>query len=326
MKKIITLILILALASLALISCGEDPAVIRIGYMTGPTGMGMAELIHNNGGIEGNEKYSFTKYDNTSLAMADIAAGKIDMVCVPTNDAATYYNNTSKDITVLAINTLSSLFVLTDANNEIKSFSDLEGKTVYTCKNGTPRIILEALIEKAGLENVTVSYMVDNKEIGTPKQLGEQLVAGNIDIAVVPEPIITSSLLTINKNNNPDISYTVDLPLSGVWAENFGAELTMGCIIASDSFVDAHPKLTKSFLEEYKSSINFVGNKANIDSAAEYVVEAGVMAAAPAAKKALGNLGNAISYMDGQNMKTALEAFYGAIGLALPDDEFYFNK
>ena len=38
-----------------------DDTVIKIGYMQGPTGMGMAKLIHDNGGIQGNEKYQFVK-------------------------------------------------------------------------------------------------------------------------------------------------------------------------------------------------------------------------------------------------------------------------
>ena len=53
MKKIISLILVLVLCATALISCSdEEPGAdkIRIGYMAGPTGMGMAKLIHDNGG------------------------------------------------------------------------------------------------------------------------------------------------------------------------------------------------------------------------------------------------------------------------------------
>ena len=36
------------------------------------------------------------------------------------------------------------------------------------------------------------------------------------------------------------------------------------------------------------------------------------------------NLGNAISYIDGDEMKEALIAFYNAIGVKLPADEFYY--
>ena len=76
MKKITSIILILALTLLTLSSCsffGEKK--LRIGYMSGPTGMGMAKLIHDNGGVDGNDKSSFTSYTDTSLAKADLTAG-----------------------------------------------------------------------------------------------------------------------------------------------------------------------------------------------------------------------------------------------------------
>ena len=74
MKKIISLLLILTLALLSLTAClggdssyDENPSdeiTLRIGYMSGPTGMGMAKLIHDNGGVDGNDKYSFVSYNN----------------------------------------------------------------------------------------------------------------------------------------------------------------------------------------------------------------------------------------------------------------------
>jgi hypothetical protein len=73
-------------------------------------------------------------------------------------------------------------------------------------------------------------------------------------------------------------------------------------------------------------SVEYIGNSDNLDSAANYVVETGVMAAAPAAKMALKNLGSAISYIDGENMKNSLIGFYNALGIALPSDDFYYEK
>ena len=80
------------------------------------------------------------------------------------------------------------------------------------------------------------------------------------------------------------------------------------------------------FLDEYKTSIEYIGNPENIDSAANYVVENGIIAAVPAAKKALTNLGGAISYLEGSDMKLALVAFYSAIGIKTPADEFYYAR
>ena len=62
------------------------------------------------------------------------------------------------------------------------------------------------------------------------------------------------------------------------------------------------------------------------NEAAKMVKDSGIMAAEPAAKKALTNLGDSITYIDGTEMKNALQSFYTAIGVNLPDAAFYYAK
>ena len=335
MKKIIALLLLtvmmISLAGCDLFNTKDDTTPpeqvkIRIGYMAGPTGMGMAKLIHDNGGLEnGNDKYSFTKYADTNAAKADLAAGKIDIICLPTNESAMYQANVDKDAKVLAINCLNSLYLLTSSVYMINSLSELDGQTVYTCKNGTPRIILQHIIDELGL-NITVSYEIDGKEIVTPQDLSTCVVLGMVPNAVMPEPVVTSALLTIAKNDTPYINYTVDINLADEWDKIYDTPLAMGCIVADGDYATYRKDSLNAFLQEYKESVEYIGNIANIDSASNYVVETGVMAAVPAARKALSNLNGSIAYMEGEAMKTTLEAFYDAIGIALPDDSFYYEK
>ena len=80
-------------------------------------------------------------------------------------------------------------------------------------------------------------------------------------------------------------------------------------------------------------TIEFIGDSANIETSAQYIVDAGIMAAAPAAKTALSNLnkGGYIAYLDGDDMRAALEKVYNAFGMnliggKLPDDGFYYEK
>ena len=335
MKKIIALILA-TIMLISLVGCDyikhnddttpPEQIKIRIGYMAGPTGMGMAKLIHDNGGLDnGNEKYSFTKYADTNAAKADLAAGNIDIICLPTNEAAQYVNTIDNDAKVLAINCLNSLYLLTSSVYMINSLSELDGQTVYTCKNGTPRIILQHIIDMLGL-NIKVSYEIDGKEIVTPQDLSTCVVLGLVPNAVMPEPVVTSALLTIAKNDTPYINYTVDINLADEWDKIYDTPLAMGCIVADGDFATYHKDSLNAFLQEYKESVEYIGNIENIDSASNYVVETGVMAAAPAARKALSNLSGSIAYMEGETMKTTLKAFYAAIGIALPDDSFYYEK
>ena len=326
MKKVLSLILtaaILALSVFSLASCFDtDDTQIKVGYMAGPTGMGMAKLIHDNGGAEkADAKYFFKKFTDTSLATAALTNGDMDVICLPTNEAAKYYNTVDDGTVVLAVNCYSSLYLITKEGVEYDSFDDLNGKTIYTCKNGTPKLVIEYLLAEAGV-NATVSYEYDGKTVTTPNDLGG--IIGSVDIAVVPEPILTSGLLTSSAKYSTH-------NLGNVWSDNVDSPLVMGCIVANADFVSEHQSLINKFLEEYEASIEYIDDEENIDTAAEYVVETGVMGKEAAAKKALNNLRGAIAYLDGEEMKEALVAFYNAIGTApvggkLPEDAFYYEK
>ena len=326
MKKIFALLLTLALTLTmlaGLTSCGETEQ-ISVGYMTGPTGMGMAKLIHDNGGLEnGNDKYSFNKYTNTSSAFDDLANGSVDIICVPTNEAANNYTNANAsnygNLQVLSINTLGSVYLITADGTEIDDLSDLNGQTVYTCLKGTPRLIFEYLLEEARV-NATVATEFDGTVINTPEDLKNTLVnKDGIAIAAAPEPIVTA--VTSAKP-----TYSVALNLNSVWNDLSDTPLTMGCIVSTKEFVNENKKAIDDFLLEYKASIEFADASENLEAAADYVVEAGIMAAAGAAKKALNNLRGSIAYIDGEDMKAALIGFYEAIGVTLPDNEFYYEK
>ena len=334
MKKLLAFLLIVTTCAILLASCGliKPRTKIRIAYMNGPTGMGIAKLIHDNGGTEGNDKYEFIKYSDASLATADLLAGNVDMACIPTNTAATLYNKT-QNVQTLAINCLNSLFLMTKTGVEINSLSDLEGKTIYTIQNGTPAVILRHLLEESGV-NATVRTTIgegnDEKAIAAPTDLAPLLIAGKVDIALVPEPVATAAPLKIAQQEK-DYTYKVAINLTEAWAQISSSPVAMGCIVVNKNFASEHKYAINSFLKEYKASIEFISSSENIDTSAQYIVDAGVLDAVPAAKKSLTNLGSAISYIDGAEMKTVLTDFYNAIGTnliggKLPDDEFYYGK
>ena len=334
MKKLIATLLLLTTTLLLFTGCFGAPQTnnsngngdqssepLRIGYMSGPTGMGMAKLIHDNGGKDGNENYSFTAYTDTALAKADLTKGEIDIICIPTNEALAYYDKVDSKTRMLAINCLNSLYVITNEGDTVTSLSDLEGKTIYTCKNGTPRIILDYIIEALGLD-ITVSTTINGVEMAKPADVSAQVIAGALPYAVIPEPLITASIL---KNNE----YKVALDLADEWAkipECSNTPVAMGCIVANADFLAANADRVNAFLDEYKASVEYVGDSKNLENAANYVAEAEIMAAPAAAKKALANLGDAIAYIDGNEMKTTLKAFYTAIGMTPPGDGFYYGR
>lgn len=334
MKKIIALVLVAIMALFSLISCATpeptpDNYQLKIGYLNGPTGMGMAKLINDNGGTDGNEKYIF-EASTAELVGAAVTSGKYDIACVPTNLAAQLYN-TSENIVVLALNCLNSLYVITDNDTTIESFEDLEGKTIYTCKGGTPAPILRTLLAAYDIEaNVVTEY--NGNVIAKPENLPSVITGGGASIVVAPEPIITSSLLQLKSNPDTNLEYSIDLDLGEIWDEKFDTSIAMGCIVANKSVVENHKSVVDAFLGEYEQSIAYIGNPDNLDNSAQLIKDTGIMAAVPAAKTALSNLnrGGYIAYVDGIEMKNTLINVFGAFGMniiggKLPEDEFYYS-
>lgn len=334
MKKLIALILIAVFALTALASCnqdvGDEKEPIKIGYMQGPTGMGMAKMIHDNAT---SGKYIFTKYEDASLATAALLKGDIDMACLPTNNASVIYNTKGESVQTLAINCLNSLYLMTKTGTEITSLSDLEGKTVYTIANGTPKLILKKLLESVGVNaeiktEATVGGSV--KQLALPADLASAMISGAVDIALVPEPVATAAPLKIGTMNK-DYTYSVALDVGTEWEVVNDNPIAMGCLVANKSFVEKNKAGVDAMLAEYKASIEFMSNSANVEAASDYIVEASVLDAKGAAKKSLMNLGNSIAYLDGAEMKSTLVDFYTAIGNSaiggkLPNDDFYYSK
>lgn len=314
MKKIIstTLALVILLATLfTFSSCKSEK--INIGVMNGPTGMGMAKLINDAG--KDSELYGFRSYADPQVATADLANGTLDMLCLPTNTAANLSIKEEDFITVIAINTLGSLYLLTDADTDIESINDLEGATIYTSvKNSTTRPILEYVLERAG-----VNATVNDDTYADHDSLTAAIKDNEVAIAVLPEPKATAAII----NNG---TYSIDLNISAEWDKISDEPLTMGCIVVRNDFLEDNKSEVNAFLEEYKKSIEYVNDKANLESAAQMIVDAGIIPKLPIAKKSLGNLYGSIVYIDGADMKSALKKFYTAIGNNQPSDEFYYEK
>lgn len=328
MKKLIATLLLLTLTAFTFISCSNgsdsDDTQLRIGYLTGPTGVGMAKMIKDNNAS--SEKYSFKSYVNDSAtAMADLKTNKIDVICMPTNAVPTYYTKNT-DCIVLSINTLNTLFFLTDKTVTVNSLEDLEGQTIYTCEAGTPKLILKALLDEAGVNATIATQVGDDKKIADPEALKNEIVNGNVSIAFAPEPIVSASAAA--RQGSQKTPYTVALSCDEEWKQVFGQDsvIAMGCIVANKTFVEAHPQVISNFLEEYEESIDFMSNPENIDSATQYVVNASILPNAKVARSALTNLGSSIAYIDGEEMKDALEYLFTLMNITLPDGSLYYEK
>ena len=78
---------------------------VRIGALKGPTAMGMAQLLDEDG-------YDFTIAASPDEIVPMVVQDKLDIAAVPANLAATLYQKTDKDVSVLAVNTLGVLYLV----------------------------------------------------------------------------------------------------------------------------------------------------------------------------------------------------------------------
>lgn len=339
MKKLLAIILCMVMMLLSLTACfspngsegGDGERVkIKVGYLSGPTGMGMAKLIIDNNGLNGgNENYEFVNFaDNVENAMIALTKGEVDVICMPSNNAAVYPTNSENDARILAVNCLNSLFLATEVSADFEgelSLSDFEGKTIYTCKAGTPRLVLQHIIDKLEI-NAQVSYTVNGQDINKPGDIAAEMIAGRIPNVVLPEPLISNVIIKriTSAQLNPLVVRGIDL--ADEWAKIYNTPITMGCLVADADFVNANKATIDLFLEEYKASVEYMTNPDNFDSAAQYIVDSGIVPALPLARSALSELTESLVLLEGNDMKEALIAFYNAIGIALPDESIYYAK
>lgn len=296
------------------------PDNINVMVLNGTTGFGMAKLISDSKNGAAALPYTVSVETDASNITASLVSGACDIAALPTNAAANVALKTQGGVKVIAVNTLGVLYVMNNTEAvTISSFEDLRGKTVY-CPAQNPTFLFKAVCQANGLK-VGEDITIDNT-YAQPADLRTALVSGLVDIAVLPEPMVT-----IAKSANASLTNSIDL--TAEWEKHYPANsLMQGCVVVRTQFLEQYPDAVQAFLTEYKASIDFVN--ANHEEAANMIVEAGIFAQAPVAKKAIPN--SNICYIDGDQMKTGLQSFYGvllevapaSIGGQLPAEDFYY--
>ena len=285
--------------------------------LNGTTGFGMAKLISDANEGKTALDYSFSVETDASAVTAALINGSCDIAALPTNAAATVYNKTEGGIRMLAINTLGVLYLVTNSDNvTVASLEDLSGMTVYVPAQN-PTFLFEAILSAAGMEDVTV----DNT-YAQPADLRTALAAGEVDIAVLPEPMVT---IACSANE----SLVTALDLTAQWDALYPAgSLVQGCVVARTEYAEAHPEAIGAFLEEYEASIAYLQEDAA--AAGALIEETGVFTNGAVAAKAIPNCN--VCFLAGEEMKTAMTGFcdilFGiepaAVGGAVPGEDFYW--
>lgn len=298
----------------------KDP--VRVWALQGPTGMGFAKLMHDSAAGDAALSYEFQLAASAEEFKGDIIQGNFEIAAVPTNLAAVLYAKTEGAISVAAVNTMGVLHLIENGDT-IQSISDLEGKTIYSSGQGSvPEYVLNYILDTFDVD-CEVVYEANHDVVATG------LAAGTIDLAVLPEPKVT----TVLNNADAPEELRAALDLTQVWEDacaenNVDPALYMGCVIVNNTWAEAHPAEVKAFLDEYKASIEYV--EKDSEAAAQIIAEQGIIPAAKIAQAAIP--GSNIVYEDGEKMAAGLASFYtilhsydaASVGGAVPDDSIYY--
>ncbi len=294
---------------------------VNVAVLSGTTGFGMAQLMDQSAKGNAALKYTFSVESDASNILPALLNGSVDIAALPTNAAANLYAKKAGSVQVLAVNTLGVLYVVTGEGVSVSSFDDLKGKTVY-CPAQNPTFIFTALCQKNGLEPGK-DITIDNT-YAQPAELRTVLAAGKVDIAVLPEPMVT-----IAKAANSKLTAALDL--TAAWSAAFGesAALAQGCVVVRTAFAEEHPAEVAAFLAEYETSVKFV--MANPAEAGTMIEAQGVFTNGAVAAKAIPNCN--LCFITGQEMADKLTSFYtvlhgvapASIGGAVPDNGLYYG-
>lgn len=301
-------------------SASDGQTVIRVGSLKGPTSMGLARLMEQNEAGETSADYAFTMMTAADELTAKMVTGELDIALIPANAASILYQKTGGQIAAVNINTLGVLDIVA-SDDSIQTIGDLKGKTLYlTGKGTTPDYAIRYLLSANGLtdSDVTLEYKSEAAEVAAI--LKEQPDA----IGLLPQPFVTAACM-----QNESLKIVLDLTKEwqAVQGEG-GSQLVTGVTVASRDFIDAHPDMLQTFLEEHKASALYANE--HPEETAELIAAAGIVEKAPIALKALPYC-NIVSITDG-DMETALSGYLQvlfdqepkSVGGALPDSDFYY--
>lgn len=326
MGKVTAVALSLAMTGVLLTGCGsnkasEEKITVKVGALKGATTLGLLPLQDKaaNGGA--NENYEFSMMTAADELLPLMIKGELDIALLPSNVASVLYQKTNGGVTVIDINTLGVLYMVS-GDSSISSVADLAGKTIYlTGKGTTPDYVLHYILNGNGIDadqDCTLEYRSEATEVAA-------LLAENSDaIGLLPQPFVTAACA---QNDALSVIMDMNAEWEKLQGEN-GSRLVTGVTVVRNEFLQEHENAVAAFMEEHKASAESMNT--DVENGAKLAVASEIIAKEPIALKAIPKCN--ITYIDGNEMKQALSGYLQvlyeqnpeSVGGALPQDDFYY--
>ncbi|AEB06952.1 hypothetical protein Corgl_0839 [Coriobacterium glomerans PW2] len=298
---------------------GSARTEVRVASLKGPTSIGLLSFMERSSSGETKSSFDFSIDATPDEIVPKIIQGKADIALIPANAASVLYSKTSGGVTVLDVNTLGVLSVVT-SDESIANFNDLaQHRILMTGKGMVPEYTMNYLLKQAGIAD-TVKLEFKSQ----PEEVIAALAKDPAAVGILPQPFTTAALA---KNT----ALRAPLNLSDVWdglAASTGSRMLTGVTIVRTKFLKEHPEAVKEFLEEQQASVKAIN--ADPSAAAKLVVKHGIIDSEDVARRAIP--GCQLVCLTGNDMKTALSGYLSvlfeqdptSVGGKLPADDFYY--
>lgn len=325
MRKVTAVALSFAMLGALLTGCGsgkaEEKVTVKVGALKGATTLGLLPLEDKAANGEAGENYEFSMMTAADELLPMMIKGELDIALLPSNVASILYQKTNGGVTVIDINTLGVLYMVS-GDSSVTGVENLAGKTIYlTGKGTTPDYVLHYILSGNGMDadsDCTLEYKSEATEVAA-------LLAENPDaIGLLPQPFVTAACA-----QNDALSVILDM--NAEWEKlqgEDGSRLVTGVTVVRNEFLQEHENAVATFMEEHQASAQSMNS--DVENGAKLAAASEIIAKEPIALKAIPKCN--ITYIDGTDMKQALSGYLEvlyeqnpeSIGGALPGDDFYY--
>ena len=325
MRKVTAVALSFAMMGALLTGCGsgkaEEKVTVKVGALKGATTLGLLPLEDKAANGEAGENYEFTMMTAADELLPMMIKGELDIALLPSNVASILYQKTNGGVTVIDINTLGVLYMVS-GDSSVTGVEDLAGRTIYlTGKGTTPDYVLHYILSGNGMDadsDCTLEYKSEATEVAA-------LLAENPGaIGLLPQPFVTAACA-----QNDALSVILDM--NAEWEKlqgEDGSRLVTGVTVVRNEFLQEHENAVATFMEEHQASAQSMNS--DVENGAKLAAASEIIAKEPIALKAIPKCN--ITYIDGADMKQALSGYLEvlyeqnpeSIGGAMPGDDFYY--
>lgn len=291
----------------------------------GPLSIPLAYLVVNDRLAGVADTVELVLWEDQNQLRALVAGGQADFVTMPSNNAAIFYNN-GLDVQLLNIAAWNASFGIS-ADAAVTSLADAAGqRVVIPFQNSIPDLLFQYIVtaqELNPVEDFSVQYAPN------PQQAAQMLIAGQADLAILPEPLATAVLLKTKDTPTP-LRRAFSLADEWRFVNDESVKTPLTGTVALPRVQD-QPAVMDAFQREYALAVEWVMNnpEAAGELAEEHLPELG-LAAKPVALSLQQTAWDAVP---AQAARADIESFFtrllelspDVIGGRLPDNDFYYG-